>query len=134
MSKRLNKPILVRTRDENGNYITLNMSTGSRKTNYRTNQSTSVNKPRRKQNVKRTLKPGEQVFTDWRTGKKTVFTPRRTEVKSDNRSEYQKQEDQKTADILHQKYFQQKTTEEGLKNLEAIGKVISPSKIGRAHV
>lgn len=127
MSKRLNKPILVRTRDENGNYITLNMSTGSRKTNYRTNQSTSVNKPRRKQNVKRTLKPGEQVFTDWRTGKKTVFTPRRTEVKSDNRSEYQKQEDQKTADILHQKYFQQKTTEEGLKNLEAIGKVISPS-------
>lgn len=127
MPKRLNKPILVRTRDENGNYITLNMSTGSRKTNYRTNQSTSINKPRRKQNVKRTLKPGEQVFTDWRTGKKTVFTPRRTEVKSDNRSEYQKQEDQKTADILHQKYFQQKTTEEGLRNLEAIGKVISPS-------
>ena len=127
MPKRLNKPILVKTRDENGNYITLNMSTGSRKTNYRTNQSTSINKPRRKQNVKRTLKPGEQVFTDWRTGKKTVFTPRRTEVKSDNRSEYQKQEDQKTADILHQKYSQQKTTEEGLKNLEAIGKVISPS-------
>ena len=93
MPKRLNKPILVRTRDENGNYIILNMSTGSRKTNYRTNQSTSINKPRRKQNVKRTLKPGEQVFTDWRTGKKTVFTPRRTEVKSDNRSEYQKQED-----------------------------------------
>ena len=127
MPKRLNKPILVRTRDENGNYITLNMSTGSRKTNYQTKQSTSINKPRRKQNVKRTLKPGEQVFTDWRTGKKTVFTPKRAEVKSDNRSEYQKQEDQKTADILHQKYFQQKTTEEGLKNLEAIGKVISPS-------
>ena len=127
MPKRLNKPILVKTRDENGNYITLNMSTGSRKTNYRTNQSTSINKPRRKQNVKRTLKPGEQVFTDWRTGKKTVFTPKKAEVKSDNRSEYQKQEDQKTADILHQKYSQQKTTEEGLKNLEAIGKVISPS-------
>ena len=127
MPKRLNKPILVKTRDENGNYITLNMSTGSRKTNYRTNQSTSINKPRRKQNVKRTLKPGEQVFTDWRTGKKTVFTPRRTEVKSDNRSEYQKQEDQKTADILHQKHEQEKTTYEGLKNLEAIGKVISPS-------
>lgn len=108
MPKSLNKPILVRTRDENGNYITLNMSTGSRKTNYRTNQSTSINKPRRKQNVKRTLKPGEQVFTDWRTGKKTIFTPRRTEIKSDNRSEYQKQEDQKTADILHQKYSQQK--------------------------
>lgn len=127
MPKRLNKPILVRTRDENGNYITLNMTTGSRKTNYQTKQSTSVNKPRRKQSVKRTLKPGEQVFTDWRTGKKTVFTPRRAEVSSDNRSEYQKQEDQKTADILHQKYSQQKITEEGLKNLEAIGKVISPS-------
>lgn len=127
MPKRLNKPILVRTRDENGNYITLNMSTGSRKINYRTNQSTSINKPRRKQNVKRTLKPGEQVFTDWRTGKKTVFTPRITEVKSDNRSEYQKQEDYKTADILHQKHEQEKTTYEGLKNLEAIGKVISPS-------
>lgn len=127
MPKRLNKPILVRTRDENGNYITLNMSTGSRKINYRTNQSTSINKPRRKQNVKRTLKPGEQVFTDWRTGKKTVFTPRRTEVKSDNRSEYQKQEDQKAADILHHKYEQEKTTQEGIKNLEAIGKVISPS-------
>lgn len=127
MPKRLNKPILVRTRDENGNYITLNMTTGSRKTNYQTKQSTSVNKPHRKQNVKRTLKPGEQVFTDWRTGKKTVFTPRRAEVSSDNRSEYQKQEDQKIADILHQKYSQQKTTEEGLKNLEAIGKVISPS-------
>ena len=91
MPKRLNKPILVRTRDENGNYVTLNMTTGSRKTNYQTKQSTSVNKPRRKQNVKRTLKPGEQVFTDWRTGKKTVFTPRRAEVSSDNRSEYQKQ-------------------------------------------
>lgn len=64
MPKRLNKPILVRTRDENGNYITLNMTTGSRKTNYQTKQSTSVNKPRRKQNVKRTLKPGEQVFTE----------------------------------------------------------------------
>ena len=127
MPKRLNKPILVRTRDENGNYITLNMSTGSRKTNYQTKQSTSINKPLRKQNVKRTLKPGEQVFTDWRTGKKTVFTPRRTEVKSDNRNEYQKQEDQKNADILHQKYEQEKTTQEGLKNLEAIGKVISPS-------
>lgn len=127
MPKHLNKPILVKTRDENGNYITLNMTTGSRKTNYKTKQSTSVNKPRRKQNVKRTLKPGEQVFTDWRTGKKTIFTPRRAEVSSDNRSEYQKQEDQKTADILHQKYSQQKTTEEGLKNLEAIGKVISPS-------
>lgn len=127
MPKRLNKPILVRTRDENGNYVTLNMTTGSRKINQQTKQSTSINKPRHKQNVKRTLKPGEQVFTNWRTGKKTVFTPRRAEVKSDNRSEYQKQEDQKTADILHQKYSQQKTTEEGLKNLEAIGKVISPS-------
>lgn len=127
MPKRLNKPILVRTRDENGNYVTLNMTTGSRKINQQTKQSTSINKPRHKQNVKRTLKPGEQVFTDWRTGKKTVFTPRRAEVKSDNRSEYQKQEDQKTADILHQKYSQQKTTEEGLKNLEAIGKIISPS-------
>lgn len=127
MPKRLNKPILVKTRDENGNYITLNMSTGSRKTNYQTNQSTSINKPRRKQNVKRTLKHGEQVFTDWRTGKKTVFTPRRTEIKSDNRSEYQKQEDQKATDILHQKYEQEKITQEGLKNLEAIGKVISPS-------
>ncbi len=127
MPKRLNKPILVRTRDENGNYITLNMTTGSRKTNYQTKQSTSVNKPHRKQSVKRTLKPGEQVFTDWRTGKKTVFTPRRAEVSSDNRSEYQKQEDQKTADILHHKYEQEKTTQEGLKNLEAIGKVISPS-------
>lgn len=127
MPKRINKPILVRTRDENGNYITLNMSTGSSKTNYQTKQSTSINKPRRKQNVKRTLKPWEQVFTDWRTGKKTVFTPKRAEVKSDNRSEYQRQEDQKTADILHQKYSKQKITEEGLKNLEAIGKVISPS-------
>lgn len=127
MPKRLNKPILVRIRDENGNYVTLNMTTGSRKINYQTKQSTSINKPRRKQNVKRTLKPGEQVFTDWRTGKKTVFTPRRAEVSSDNRNEYQKQEDQKTADILHQKYSQQKTTKEGLKNLEAIGKVISPS-------
>lgn len=58
MPKRLNKPILVRTRDENGNYITLNMSTGSRKTNYQTKQSTSINKPRRKQNVNRTLKQG----------------------------------------------------------------------------
>lgn len=38
MPKRLNKPILVRTRDENGNYITLNMSTGSRK-NKLSNQS-----------------------------------------------------------------------------------------------
>lgn len=127
MPKRLNKPVLIRTRDENGNYVTLNMTTGSRKINQQTKQSTSINKPRRKQNVKRTLKQGEQIFTDWKTGKKTVFTPRRAEVKSDNRSEYQKQEDQKTADILHQKYSQQKTTEEGLKNLEAIGKVISPS-------
>lgn len=127
MPKRLNKPVLIRTRDENGNYVTLNMTTGSRKINQQTKQSTSINKPRRKQNVKRTLKQGEQIFTDWRTGKKTVFTPRRAEVKSDNRSEYQKQEDQKTADILHQKYSQQKTIEEGLKNLEAIGKVISPS-------
>lgn len=127
MPKRLNKPVLIRTRDENGNYVTLNMTTGSRKINQQTKQSTSINKPRRKQNVKRTLKQGEQIFTDWRTGKKTVFTPRRAEVKSDNRSEYQKQEDQETADILHQKYSQQKTIEEGLKNLEAIGKVISPS-------
>ena len=127
MPKRLNKPVLVKTRDENGNYVTLNMATGSRKINQYTKQSTSINKPRRKQNVKRTLKPGEQVFTDWRTGKKTVFTPKRAEVKSDNRSEYQKEEYQKTSDILHQKYSQQKITEEGLKNLEAIGKVISPS-------
>lgn len=126
MPKRLKKA-LFKTRDENGNYVTIDMSTGLRKTNVQTKQSTTINKPQRKQNVKRTLKPGEQVFTDWRTGKKTVFTPRRAEVKSDNRSEYQKQEDQKTADILHQKHEQEKTTQEGLKNLEAIGKVISPS-------
>lgn len=126
MPKRLKK-VLFKTRDENGNYVTIDMSTGLRKTNVQTKQSTTINKPQRKQNVKRTLKPGEQVFTDWRTGKKTVFTPRRAEVKSDNRSEYQKQEDQKTADILHQKYEQEKTTQDGLKNLEAIGKVISPS-------
>lgn len=126
MPKRLKK-VLFKTRDENGNYVTIDMSTGLRKTNVQTKQSTTINKPQRKQNVKRTLKPGEQVFTDWRTGKKTVFTPMRAEVKSDNRSEYQKQEDQKTADILHQKYEQEKTTQEGLKNLEAIGKVISPS-------
>ena len=126
MPKRLKKA-LFKTRDENGNYVTIDMSTGLRKINVQTKQSTTINKPQRKQNVKRTLKPGEQVFTDWRTGKKTVFTPRRAEVKSDNRSEYQKQEDQKTADILHQKHEQEKTTQEGLKNLEAIGKVISPS-------
>lgn len=126
MPKRLKK-VLFKTRDENGNYVTIDMSTGLRKTNVQTKQSTTINKPQRKQNVKRTLKSGEQVFTDWRTGKKTVFTPRRAEVKSDNRSEYQKQEDQKTADILHQKHEQEKTTQEGLKNLEAIGKVISPS-------
>lgn len=126
MSKRLKK-VLFKTRDENGNYVTIDMSTGLRKTNVQTKQSTTINKPQRKQSVKRTLKPGEQVFTDWRTGKKTVFTPRRAEVKSDNRSEYQKQEDQKTAYILHQKHEQEKTTQEGLKNLEAIGKVISPS-------
>lgn len=126
MPKRLKK-VLFKTRDENGNYVTIDMSTGLRKTNVQTKQSTTINKPQRKQSVKRTLKPGEQVFTDWRTGKKTVFTPRRAEVKSDNRSEYQKQEDQKTADILHQKHEQEKTTQEGLKNLEAIGKVISPS-------
>ena len=126
MPKRLKK-VLFKTRDENGNYVTIDMSTGLRKINVQTKQSTTINKPQRKQNVKRTLKPGEQVFTDWRTGKKTVFTPRRAEVKSDNRSEYQKQEDQKTADILHQKHEQEKTTQEGMKNLEAIGKVISPS-------
>lgn len=126
MSKRLKK-VLFKTRDENGNYVTIDMSTGLRKINVQTKQSTTINKPQRKQNVKRTLKPGEQVFTDWRTGKKTVFTPRRAEVKSDNRSEYQKQEDQKTADILHQKHEQEKTTQEGMKNLEAFGKVISPS-------
>lgn len=126
MPKRLKK-VLFKTRDENGNYVTIDMSTGLRKTNVQTKQSTTINKPQRKQSVKRTLKPGEQVFTDWRTGKKTVFTPRRSEVKSDNRSEYQKQEDQKTADILHQKHEQEKTTQEGLKNLEAIGKVVSPS-------
>ena len=126
MPKRLKK-VLFKTRDENGNYVTIDMSTGLRKINVQTKQSTTVNKSQRKQNVKRTLKPGEQVFTDWRTGKKTVFTPRRAEVKSDNRSEYQKQEDQKTADILHQKHEQEKTNQEGLRNLEAIGKVISPS-------
>lgn len=126
MPKRLKK-VLFKTRDENGNYVTIDMSTGLRKTNVQTKQSTTINKPQLKQSVKRTLKPGEQVFTDWRTGKKTVFTPRRAEVKSDNRSEYQKQEDQKTANILHQKHEQEKTTQEGLKNLEAIGKVISPS-------
>lgn len=127
MSKRVNKPVFVRTRDENGNYVTLNMNTGTRKVNQQIKQSIAINKPQRKWSVKRTLKPGEQVFTDWRTGKKTVFTPRRAEVSSDNRSEYQRQEDQKTADMLHQKHEQEKTTEEGLRNLEAIGKVASPS-------
>ena len=48
MPKRINKPIIVRTRDENGNYITLNMNTGSRKINYQTKQSTSINKTRHK--------------------------------------------------------------------------------------
>lgn len=81
MPKRLNKPILVKTRDENGNYITLNMSTGSRKTNYQTNQSTSINKSRRKQNVKRTLKPGQQVFTDWRTGKRLCLLQKQPKLK-----------------------------------------------------
>ena len=126
MSKHLKK-VLLKARDENGNYVTIDMSTGLRKTNVQTKQSTTINKPQRKQNIKRTLKPGQQVFTDWRTGKKIVFAPRRAEVKSDNRSEYQKQEDQKTADILHQKHEQEKTVQDGLKNLDAIGKVISPS-------
>lgn len=126
MPKRLKK-VLFKTRDENGNYVTIDMSTGLRKTNFYAKQSTTINKPQIKWSIKRTLKPGEQVFTDWRTGKKTVFTPRRAEVKSDNRNEYQKQKDQKTADILHQKHEQEKTTQEGLKNLEAIVKVISPS-------
>lgn len=126
MPKRLKK-VLFKTIDENGNYVTIDMSTGLRKTILQAKQSTTINKPQRKWNVKRKLKPGEQVFTDWRTGKKTVFTPRRAEVKSDNRGEYQKQKDQKTADILHQKHEQEKTTQEGLKNLGAIGKVVSPS-------
>ncbi len=127
MPKRINKPIRIRTRDENGNYVTVDMQSGRRTTNVATKQSTTTNKPTAKQPLKRKLKPGEQVFTDWRTGKKTVFTPKYAEVSSDNRSEYQRQEDQKTADILRQKHEQQKTTEEGLKNLEAIGKIISPS-------
>ena len=127
MSKHINKPMLVRTRDENGNYVTLNMSTGTRKVNQPAKQTTTIKQPQRRQSVKRTIKSGEQVFTDWRTGKKTVFTPRRSEVSSDNRSEYQKQEDWKTADILHKKHEQERTTEEGLKNLEAIGRVVSLS-------
>lgn len=127
MPKYIRKPMFIKTRDVNGNYVTLNMTTGRTKIDQSTKQHTSINKPQRKQNIKRTIKSGEKVFTDWRTGKKTVFTPRYAEVKSDNRSEFQKQEDQKVADILHQKYEQEKTTQEGLKNLEAIGKVVSPS-------
>lgn len=127
MARHINKPTKIRTRDENGNYVTIDVQTGRRATNATTKQSTTISRQPAKQSLKRKLKPGEHVFTDWRTGEKTVFAPKRSEISSDNRSEYQRHEDQKTADILHQKHEQQKTTEEGLKNLDAITKVVSPS-------
>ncbi len=89
--------------------------------------NTSVARPQIIKPIKYKLKPGEQFFTDRRTGKIAIMKSRNEQVSSDNRSLYQKKEDDKRAKLIKQKYEEDKNYEQGLTNLEAMGKVISPS-------
>lgn len=89
--------------------------------------NTRIQKPLIPRTIKYKLKPGETFFTDRRTGKKSVIKPRNEVVRADNRSSYQRQQDNIATRRYKQQYQEQKNQEEASKTLDAIGKLVSPS-------
>lgn len=89
--------------------------------------NTRIQKPLIPRTIKYKLKPGETFFTDTRTGKKSVIKSKNEVVKADNRSPYQKQQDNIATRRYKQQYQEQKNQEEAGKTLDAIGKLVSPS-------
>lgn len=76
--------------------------------------------------VKYKPKADEQVL--YFANRKPVIVRRKNaQVSKDNRSDYQKRVDQKTAVYAKQKYEQQRNYDEAAKGIEAVTKLISPS-------
>lgn len=87
--------------------------------------NTSVSRPQLQFKTKYKLKPGEQFVT--LRGRTMVAKPKNEQVSADNRSTWQKKQDQKTADTKHKQYQAQKDEEAGEKVIGAAFTASMPS-------
>lgn len=89
--------------------------------------NTRVARPVLVERIKYTPRPDEFFITDRRTGKKVLVKRKNETVSADNRSTYQRQQDQTKSKQIYRQYEEDKKQEEGMKNLQGFLTFVSPS-------
>lgn len=87
--------------------------------------NTRVQRPVVRKPIKYTLKPGEQFIKV--KGQTLVHRPKQEVIGPDDRSQYQKKQDEERREALYKKYEEQKNEEAAAEGITAMTKLISPS-------
>ena len=89
--------------------------------------NTRVAKPIIAEKIPYKLKPNEFYFIDKRTGKRTLGRLKQEVVSPDNRTTYQRKQDQIKARQVQKKQEEDKNYEKGLETIDALSKLVMPS-------
>lgn len=89
--------------------------------------NTRVAKPIIAEKIPYKLKPNEFFFIDKRTGKKILGRLKQEVVSPDNRTTYQRKQDQIKARQVYKKQEEDKNYEKGLETIDALSKLVMPS-------
>lgn len=89
--------------------------------------NTRVAKPIIAEKIPYKLKPNEFYFIDKRTGKKILGRLKQEVVSPDNRTTYQRKQDQIKARQVYKKQEEDKNYEKGLETIDALSKLVMPS-------
>ena len=89
--------------------------------------NTRVAKPIFVEKIKYKPKSNEFFFTDRRTGKKTLLKKKDETVSTDNRNNYQKQQDWNRAKQIQKQQEQDKNYEKGIETINSLTKLVQPS-------
>ena len=89
--------------------------------------NTRVAKPIIAEKIPYKLKPSEFYFIDKRTGKKILGRLKQEVVSPDNRTTYQRKQDQIKAKQVYKKQEEDKNYEKGLETIDALSKLVMPS-------
>lgn len=89
--------------------------------------NTRVAKPIIAEKIPYKLKPNEFYFIDKRTGKRIIGRLKQEVVSPDNRTTYQRKQDQIKAKQVQKKQKEDKNYEKGLETIDALSKLVMPS-------
>lgn len=89
--------------------------------------NTRVAKPIIAEKIPYKLKPNEFYFIDKRTGKKILGRLKQEVVSADNRTTYQRKQDQIKVRQVYKKQEEDKNYEKGLETIDALSKLVMPS-------